>query len=31
MKTIAIIPSRYGASHFPGKPFADICGKTMCI
>lgn len=26
---IAIIPSRYGSSRFPGKPLADIAGKMM--
>lgn len=29
MRTLAIIPSRYGSSRFPGKPLADICGKSM--
>ncbi len=29
MKTIAIIPSRYGSSRFPGKPLALISGKPM--
>lgn len=29
MKTIAIIPSRYGSSRFPGKPLAMISGKPM--
>ena len=29
MKTIAIIPSRYGSSRFPGKPLANIVGKPM--
>lgn len=29
MKTIAIIPSRYGSSRFPGKPLAIISGKPM--
>jgi len=29
MKTIAIIPSRYGSSRFPGKPLALILGKPM--
>ena len=28
-KFIAIIPSRYGSSRFPGKPLADIAGKSM--
>lgn len=28
-KTIGIIPARMGSSRFPGKPLADICGKTM--
>ena len=29
MRIIAIIPSRYGSSRFPGKPLALICGKPM--
>jgi 3-deoxy-manno-octulosonate cytidylyltransferase (CMP-KDO synthetase) len=29
MKTIAIIPSRYGSTRFEGKPLALIGGKTM--
>jgi 3-deoxy-manno-octulosonate cytidylyltransferase (CMP-KDO synthetase) len=29
MKAIGIIPARYGSSRFPGKPLADINGKTM--
>lgn len=29
MKTIGIIPARYRSSRFPGKPLADICGKSM--
>lgn len=29
MKTIIIIPARYGSSRFPGKPLADIQGKPM--
>lgn len=29
MKIIAIIPSRYKSSRFPGKPLALICGKPM--
>lgn len=29
MKTIAIIPARFASSRFPGKPLADIAGKTM--
>jgi len=28
-KFIAIIPSRYGSSRFPGKPLVDIAGKMM--
>ncbi len=28
-KFIAVIPSRYGSSRFPGKPLADIAGKMM--
>lgn len=29
MKLIAIIPARYASTRFPGKPLADIRGKTM--
>jgi len=29
MKIIGVIPSRYSATRFPGKPLADICGKPM--
>lgn len=29
MKIIGIIPARYGSTRFPGKPLADIKGKTM--
>ena len=29
MKIIGIIPSRYASSRFPGKPLADILGKSM--
>jgi len=29
MKIVAVIPARYGSSRFPGKPLADIAGKTM--
>lgn len=29
MKYMAIIPSRYASTRFPGKPLADICGKPM--
>ncbi len=29
MKTIGIIPARYGSTRFPGKPLADILGKPM--
>ncbi len=29
MKTLYIIPARYGSSRFPGKPLADIAGKSM--
>lgn len=28
-KIIAVIPSRYKSSRFPGKPLADLCGKPM--
>ncbi len=29
MKTIAIIPARYGSTRFPGKPLAPILGKPL--
>lgn len=29
MKILGIIPARYDSSRFPGKPLADIMGKTM--
>lgn len=29
MKVIGVIPARYKSSRFPGKPLADICGKSM--
>lgn len=29
MKVIGIIPARFGSSRFPGKPLADILGKSM--
>lgn len=29
MKKLAIIPSRYESSRFPGKPLIDLAGKTM--
>lgn len=29
MKTIGIIPARYASSRFPGKPLADLGGKSM--
>ena len=29
MKIIGIIPARYASSRFPGKPLADILGKSM--
>ena len=29
MKATVIIPARMGATRFPGKPLADICGKPM--
>jgi len=29
MKVIGIIPARYGSSRFPGKPLANILGKSM--
>lgn len=29
MKFLAVIPARYASTRFPGKPLADIAGKTM--
>jgi 3-deoxy-manno-octulosonate cytidylyltransferase (CMP-KDO synthetase) len=29
MSVLGIIPSRYGSTRFPGKPLADIQGKTL--
>ncbi len=29
MRTIGIIPSRYGSTRFPGKSLAPICGKPL--
>lgn len=29
MKTLGIIPARYASTRFPGKPLANIAGKTM--
>lgn len=29
MKAIGIIPARYASSRFPGKPLAEIAGRTM--
>ena len=29
MRTLAVLPSRYQASRFPGKPLAQIAGKPM--
>jgi 3-deoxy-manno-octulosonate cytidylyltransferase (CMP-KDO synthetase) len=29
MKFIGIIPTRYGSTRFPGKPLADLCGKSV--
>ena len=28
-KTVVIIPARYGSTRFPGKPLADLGGKTV--
>lgn len=29
MRTVIVIPARYGSSRLPGKPLADILGKPM--
>ena len=29
MQTLGVIPARYDSARLPGKPLADICGKTL--
>jgi 3-deoxy-manno-octulosonate cytidylyltransferase (CMP-KDO synthetase) len=29
MRTLGVIPARFGSSRFPGKPLVDLCGKPM--
>ncbi len=29
MKILSLIPARFASTRFPGKPLADICGKSM--
>ncbi|MFM6976729.1 MAG: 3-deoxy-manno-octulosonate cytidylyltransferase [Sphingobacteriaceae bacterium] len=29
MKILGVIPARFASTRFPGKPLADICGKSM--
>ena len=29
MKILGVIPARYASTRLPGKPLADICGKTL--
>ena len=29
IKTVAVIPARYGSTRFPGKVLAELCGKPM--
>ena len=29
MKTLIVVPARYGSTRFPGKPLADIAGHSM--
>lgn len=29
MRFVAIIPARYASTRFPGKPLAELCGKTV--
>ena len=28
-KTVCVIPSRYGSTRFPGKPLADVAGRSL--
>ena len=29
MKSLIVIPARYGSKRFPGKPLAELCGKPI--
>ena len=29
MKSLIVIPARYGSKRFPGKPLAELCGKAI--
>lgn len=29
MKSLIVIPARFGSKRFPGKPLAELCGKTI--
>ena len=29
LKTVGMIPARFGSKRFPGKPLAEIAGKTL--
>ena len=29
MKTLIVVPARYGSTRFPGKPLVEIAGRTM--
>ena len=29
MKTLIVVPARYGSTRFPGKPLIEIAGRTM--
>lgn len=31
MKCVVVIPARYGSTRFPGKPLANIAGKSMLL
>ena len=31
VKTLVVIPARYGSSRFPGKPLAKIAGREMLL
>lgn len=31
MKTIGVIPSRWGSSRFPGKPLTPLCGRPLVV
>ena len=31
MRTLIVVPARYGSTRFPGKPLMEIAGKSMVL